>query len=71
MVIDRHFVSRRKPDDLPDFCRGPLAVLAGEPLTAQNPRRTVSARVRDKPGRPSVGERRDKIALRKRTATPL
>jgi protease I len=27
-VIDRHFVSSRKPDDLPDFCRGMLEVLA-------------------------------------------
>ncbi len=28
VVIDRHFVSSRKPDDLPDFCRGLLAVLS-------------------------------------------
>lgn len=28
VVIDRHFVSSRKPDDLPDFCRGILEVLA-------------------------------------------
>ena len=27
VVIDRHFVSSRKPDDLPDFCRGLLEVL--------------------------------------------
>ena len=27
LVIDRHFVSSRKPDDLPDFCRGILQVL--------------------------------------------
>jgi protease I len=26
VVIDRHFVSSRKPDDLPDFCRGILQV---------------------------------------------
>jgi protease I len=26
VVIDRHFVSSRKPDDLPDFCRGILEV---------------------------------------------
>jgi protease I len=26
-VIDRHFVSSRKPDDLPEFCRGMLGVL--------------------------------------------
>jgi protease I len=29
VVIDRHFVSSRKPDDLPDFCRGILQVLVG------------------------------------------
>jgi protease I len=28
VVIDRHFVSSRKPDDLPEFCRAILAVLA-------------------------------------------
>jgi protease I len=28
VVVDRQFVSSRKPDDLPDFCRGMLAVLA-------------------------------------------
>lgn len=28
VVVDRHFVSSRKPDDLPDFCRGILQVLA-------------------------------------------
>jgi protease I len=27
VVVDRHFVSSRKPDDLPDFCRGMLRVL--------------------------------------------
>lgn len=27
VVVDRHFVSSRKPDDLPDFCRGVLDVL--------------------------------------------
>lgn len=27
VVVDRHFVSSRKPDDLPDFCLGILAVL--------------------------------------------
>ena len=27
VVVDRHFVSSRKPDDLPDFCRGILPVL--------------------------------------------
>lgn len=30
VVIDRHFVSSRKPDDLPDFCRGMLQVLTAE-----------------------------------------
>lgn len=28
VVVDRHFVSSRKPDDLPEFCRGILHVLA-------------------------------------------
>lgn len=28
VVVDRQFVSSRKPDDLPDFCRGILEVLA-------------------------------------------
>jgi protease I len=28
VVVDRHFVSSRKPDDLPDFCREMLAVLS-------------------------------------------
>ncbi len=27
VVVDRHFVSSRKPDDLPDFCLGMLSVL--------------------------------------------
>jgi protease I len=27
LVVDRHFVSSRKPDDLPDFCKGILQVL--------------------------------------------
>jgi len=27
LVVDRNFVSSRKPDDLPDFCRGILQVL--------------------------------------------
>ena len=27
VVVDRHFVSSRKPDDLPDFCRGILSVM--------------------------------------------
>jgi protease I len=29
VVVDRHFVSSRKPDDLPEFCRGILQVLGG------------------------------------------
>ena len=29
VVVDRHFVSSRKPDDLPEFCRGILQVMAG------------------------------------------
>src|SRR5690348_8230676 len=28
VVVDRHFVSSRKPDDLPDFCRAILQVLS-------------------------------------------
>ena len=28
VVVDRHFVSSRKPDDLPEFCRAILKVLA-------------------------------------------
>ena len=28
-VTDRHFVSSRKPDDLPDFCRAMLEVVTG------------------------------------------
>lgn len=30
VVIDRHFVSSRKPDDLPDFCIGMLQVLTAQ-----------------------------------------
>ncbi len=29
VVIDRHHVSSRKPDDLPDFCRAMIAVMQG------------------------------------------
>jgi protease I len=29
VVVDRHFVSSRKPDDLPEFCRGILEVMSG------------------------------------------
>ena len=36
VVIDRHFVSSRKPDDLPDFCRGILQVLTA---VSEKPRR--------------------------------
>jgi protease I len=32
VVVDRHFVSSRKPDDLPDFCRGIFTVLGVEVL---------------------------------------
>lgn len=28
VVVDRHFVSSRKPDDLPDFCRAMIEVLS-------------------------------------------
>lgn len=30
VVVDRHFVSSRKPDDLPAFCQGMLKVLTGK-----------------------------------------
>ena len=30
VIIDRNFVSSRKPDDLPDFCQGILEVLISE-----------------------------------------
>lgn len=29
VVVDRHHVTSRKPEDLPDFCRGLIAVLTG------------------------------------------
>lgn len=29
-VVDRHFVSSRKPDDLPEFCRAIIGVVSGE-----------------------------------------
>ena len=29
VVVDRHFVSSRRPDDLPEFCQGILKVLGG------------------------------------------
>ena len=29
VVVDRHFVSSRKPDDLPDFCRAIIEVMTG------------------------------------------
>lgn len=34
VVVDRHFVSSRKPDDLPDFCRALIEVLAHHQLEA-------------------------------------
>jgi len=30
VVVDRNFISSRKPDDLPEFCRAILAFLAGQ-----------------------------------------
>ena len=30
VVVDRHFVSSRKPDDLPDFCRSIIEVLIAQ-----------------------------------------
>lgn len=35
VVIDRHFISSRKPDDLPDFCRGMFAVLGRQQAAAR------------------------------------
>jgi protease I len=32
VVVDRHFVSSRKPDDLPDFCRGIFEVMTAVKL---------------------------------------
>jgi len=32
VVVDRHFISSRKPDDLPDFCRAILQFMAGGPI---------------------------------------
>jgi protease I len=29
VVVDRHFVSSRRPDDLPHFCRAIIEVLSG------------------------------------------
>jgi len=29
VVVDRHFVSSRRPDDLPDFCKGILSLYGG------------------------------------------
>jgi protease I len=38
VVVDRHFVSSRKPDDLPEFCRGILGVMtAFPPIRANGP----------------------------------
>ena len=28
VVVDRHFISSRRPDDLPDFCRAIIEFLA-------------------------------------------
>ena len=30
VVVDRHFISSRKPDDLPDFCRGIIETALGK-----------------------------------------
>jgi protease I len=29
VIVDRHFVSSRKPDDLPEFCRAVIEVMSG------------------------------------------
>jgi protease I len=34
VVVDRNFVSSRKPDDLPDFCRAIVEVLSGVAVSA-------------------------------------
>lgn len=36
VVVDRHFVSSRKPDDLPDFCKGIFQVLASRPAMSNS-----------------------------------
>jgi protease I len=33
VVVDRHFVSSRKPDDLPEFCKAIITVMNGEQWT--------------------------------------
>lgn len=35
VVVDRHHVSSRKPDDLPDFCRAMIAVIATGPASEE------------------------------------
>ena len=30
VVVDRHFISSRRPDDLPDFCKAIIAFFADE-----------------------------------------
>ena len=35
VVIDKHFVSSRRPDDLPDFCCAMIEVLQRQPLGVQ------------------------------------
>lgn len=35
LVVDRHFVSSRRPDDLPQFCQGILQVLGVEAAAAK------------------------------------
>jgi protease I len=37
VVVDRHFVSSRKPDDLPDFCEGILGILTSTPPVHSEP----------------------------------
>ena len=38
VVVDRHFISSRKPDDLPDFMRAILAFAAGNKSRCRNRR---------------------------------
>jgi protease I len=31
--VDRHYISSRKPDDLPEFCRAIIEVMSGAAVT--------------------------------------
>ena len=36
LVVDRHFVSSRRPDDLPDFCNGIFQAMESNPSDGQS-----------------------------------